>query len=347
MRFALFALLFTISTSSFSQKVFFKSGIPLTEKDMRPFYSSVAISDEKIFLQSNDYKTYAFDKKSSQISWEVYTGFKSDVPPVVANANVLIPGESYSLIVDTASGQVIDTLLYHDIAHYIVRDNILYATGLHEGGGVFAYDLKSRKILWDRYIGDGVAIKPYFEKDRIVVNAQGVSTWASLSYSTGRSLTGLDTVTTREELDPSCLREFEFRTHDGKEVSQAKAKKLFGKDYFGFQDIMRNDKFTVVLNADMVQFLVLGDKLKPVALVNTTEMDLGEEDAYVELGSIIRIDENKVWFFIGSYITVIDFVTKKLVRQINLEEWQPHSVKLWNDEIWLISSKDGQLYGLR
>jgi hypothetical protein len=217
---------------------------------------------------------------------------------------------------------------------------------LHEGGGVFAYDLKSRKILWDRYISDGVAIKPYFENDKIVVNAQGGSTWASLSYNNGRSLAGLDTVTTREELDPSCLREFAFRTHDGKEVSEAKAKKLFGKNYFGFQDIMRNDQVTVVLNADMVQFLVLGDKLKAVASINTTEMDFGGEDAYVELGSILRIEENKVWFFIGSYITVIDFVTKKLVRQINLEEWQPHTVKLWKDEIWLISSKDGQLYGL-
>jgi hypothetical protein len=347
MRLALFALYFTISISSFSQKVFFKSEIPLTEKHLAPFYSSFALNDDKVFFQSNDFRTYAFDKKTNQKSWELYTGFKSEVPPVLANENVLISGESYSLVVGAANGQVIDTLIYNDIRHYTVRDNILYATGLYEGGGVFAYDLTGRKMLWDRYIGDGVAIKPYFEKDKIVVNAQGVSTWASLSYEKGRSLTGVDTVTTREEIDPSCLREFEFRTHDGKEVDQAKAKKLFNKNYFGFQDILRSDQFTVVLNADMVQFLVLADKVKPVALINTTEMDFGGEDVYVELGSILRIEGNKVWFFTGSYITVIDFVTKKLVRQINLEEWQPHTVRLWKDEIWLISSRDGQLYGLR
>jgi outer membrane protein assembly factor BamB len=100
MRFTLFVLLSTISIASFSQKVFFKSEIPFTEKQLAPFYSSVALIDEKIFFQSNDFRTYAFDRKTNEVSWEVYTGFKSDVPPVVANENVLISGESYSLIVD-------------------------------------------------------------------------------------------------------------------------------------------------------------------------------------------------------------------------------------------------------
>jgi outer membrane protein assembly factor BamB len=351
MRFALFFLFFALSISSFAQKVFFKSDIPLSEKHMTPFYAAVAVNEKSIFFGHNDYTIYAFDRKSNQKTWDVYTGLKSSSPPVLTNSNVLTGGNDQTLVIEAGRGEVVDTLLHQSISNYVVRNNVLYATGLFEGGCVFAYDLRSNKVLWDRYIGHGVDVKPYFDKDKIVVNVDGGNTWASLSYDNGRSLTGLDTITTREDLDPSCLREFEFRTHDGKEVTSKKIEKLFKGNYGGIQDLKSNGKVTVILNADMLQFLVLGDKLKTLALINTGEMSFGKdaygEDAYIEITSLLKVGESEVWFLTGNSITIIDFVKMELVRQISLEEWLPYTVTVFNEEIWLISSKDGQLYGLR
>ena len=61
-RYLLPTLLLAAITPAFSQQVFFRSGQTFSKDNMREFYSSVAIEDDLILFNANDYKVYAYRK---------------------------------------------------------------------------------------------------------------------------------------------------------------------------------------------------------------------------------------------------------------------------------------------
>ena len=67
---------------------------------------------------------------------------------------------------------------------------------------------------------------------------------------------------------------------------------------------------------------------------------------HIDLGQIIKTDDKTVWFLHENHLVHYDFNKNKLLRDLDLNHWQPHQLILDNRTIWLISKNDGQLYAL-
>jgi hypothetical protein len=61
---------------------------------------------------------------------------------------------------------------------------------------------------------------------------------------------------------------------------------------------------------------------------------------------LLKADDEDIWLLYSNHLLQYNHKTKKLVRLTNLTAWQPASVLLDEANIWLISAKDGLLYGL-
>ncbi len=61
---------------------------------------------------------------------------------------------------------------------------------------------------------------------------------------------------------------------------------------------------------------------------------------------LLKADNEHIWILYGNYRLQYDHQAKKLVRLTNLSAWQPDKILLDEENIWLVSGKDGLLYGL-
>jgi ligand-binding sensor domain-containing protein len=61
---------------------------------------------------------------------------------------------------------------------------------------------------------------------------------------------------------------------------------------------------------------------------------------------LVKGNNENIWLLCDDHLLQYNHKIKKLVRSTDLSSWQPQSVLLEEERIWLISNKDGLLYGL-
>lgn len=338
-----------IHFTSYSQKVFFKSQQSFTEKDLKSFYSSFNIHEGLLLFNANDYKLYAYDIKDGASRWTSSINRKSDIAPFVAGSRVWVTGgyeqTTKVMLLDTGTGNLIRYLPLEIVnTKPFARNGIIYTTGIFEGGSVFAYDLSKDTILWSRFIAHGCSRNPYYMPDRIIANAEG-NKWIEYSYDGKFMQSGCEDTADvyRFPSELPCAREFDELTHDGREIKGTLSQKMLESQGDNKAAIFRNDQYTFILQD--AHLLVLGDRLKQKSKTNLSLLseNIMPESAY---SAILGVDEQNVILIWSNQYIQYDYRKKKALRIIDLTEWEPHQAEVIEDQLWLISKKDGLLYGI-
>jgi hypothetical protein len=349
--------------SAESQEQFFKSEIPLSEGQLKEFYAAVAIEGNNIAFIANDWSVYVLDKNTLKTRWSTYLARKTNVPAFVTPQGVLATSRENVVLLDINTGSPMDTIPIDWFeTKPIIRNNVLYCTGIYEGGKVFAYDMAEKKMLWSQFVAHGYSVKPYYLNDRIVANAEG-NQWITLAYD-GKALSCPEKKTEKteleedeeedvipdeasdEELDISCRETFAILTHDGVKIKEEKLTKLMTKDTDGIGQVLHTSDYTLALDSEGTHILVLGKKGKKIGLLDLTKMSAQEviEGSKTEM---LKIQNNVLWIFYNDLVIAYDFVKKAIVQNTDLSAWEPHQVIVDDKNFWLVSKKDGQLYGIR
>ena len=100
--------------------------------------------------------------------------------------------------------------------------------------------------------------------------------------------------------------------------------------------------FTFVLNGDKLS--IISKKLKVKQQVEVSSLAEELTDNYNT--KLLKADDENIWFLYSDHLLQYNHKTKKMVGLTDLTAWQPNSVLLDEKNIWLISGKDGLLYGL-
>lgn len=62
-------IVFLISCEISAQTEFFHSKILFSESQLSDFYSSISVHSSQVYFNANDYKVYAFNKKTGVLNW--------------------------------------------------------------------------------------------------------------------------------------------------------------------------------------------------------------------------------------------------------------------------------------
>ena len=340
------AILLLSTTAGYSQKEFFRSQQVFTQDNMNKFYSSITIHDGLIIFSANDYHLYAYNKKEGSLKWSVETLYKSSIPVFVQD-NIVYAGIYKDKIekaaqFSLANGKLIKALPFGPLATKpFIKNGMLYGTAIYNYGCIVGYDLQKDTVTWSRFIAHGYSTQPYYFENKILANAEG-NNWVALGYD-GILLDTTCTVNADIFVqDIPCVKIFTALSHDGKEINGKLSGDIFGKDFTDGPEIITTDKFTFVLNEDKLS--ILSKKLKIKYQVDLSS--LAEELADNRSNKLLKADDEHVWILCDDKLIQYDHKIKKLVRLTSLTTWQPHSVLLDEENIWLISGKDGLLYGL-
>lgn len=336
----LICILLGITMQGISQEVFFRSSQKFSEKELESFYSSFSIDGNLILFNANDYHIYAYDKTTGNEKWKYYLRRKSNQQPFLCGGIIWTnTNELDGLLLDT-NGKNTRQLPFSVLSRPHIKNGIAYLTGIYEAGNVLAYDLKKDSVLWYWFNAHGCSEQPYYFDEKIVANAES-NFWVELDYS-GRLL---DEDCNEEETsypsELSCVRKFSALSHDSKPFPGR-----FTENYFsGEHDVLRTDKNTFLLNEE--KLVVFGDNLR----IKDSRSITGLVADTVELNDmllkkIIGIKKNNVYFIYGDHLFIYNFKKKKLVKMISLEAYAPHQAILDGDKLWMISGRDGLLYGL-
>jgi len=340
---ALLLLMLTGSLGLSAQKVFFKSNQNFTESQLESFYSSLTIKDSLLLFNANDYHLYAYNKSTGALQWQQRINRKSDIAPFWVNGTIWVNAKDEVQQLDAATGAVkkATPIARMDTPPTIIN-GVLYSTGIYDAGSLFAYDLKADTVLWSRFIAHGISQTPYYLPNQIIANAEG-NNWMEVGYN-GKLLNAAcegEEVEYPSEL--SCVKKFLLRTHDGLEIKDKLAQKI-GENYNGVEQLFYTAQNTFIINNS--QLFVLGNKAKLLLQKDLADLSSELETDYESKVQILQADKETVWLHLGNYVLQYNFAKKKAVRTINLEEWAPHQVLLDNNQLWLISTNDGLLYGL-
>ena len=60
----------------------------------------------------------------------------------------------------------------------------------------------------------------------------------------------------------------------------------------------------------------------------------------------LNADDEKITMLYSHHFIIYHHRDKKLLKLIDLAQWEPHQAILDEGKLWLISKKDGLLYGL-
>ena len=341
-----FCLLLTAFAASFTlsaQKVFFKSAQTFTAEELKPFYASIAIQDDLLIFNANDYKLYAYNKNTGAPKWTQQLNWKSDIAPFFAGNTIWANGKNEVLQLDTATGKRINTL---DIERFdtqpIIINNVLYGTGIYEAGCLFAYDLRTDTMRWSRFIAHGIAQTPYYLPNHVIASIEGDS-WIEVDYQGKYVNAACETREEDEDPETTCYKTFLTRTHDGMEIKGRLAHKI-DKSGYGMEQVFYTPEKTFILNKN--RLYVFGNKLQLQLEKELEKLSPKVELTYGSTAKIIKADNQQVWLHLGNYILQYNYLKKKAMQTINLEAWLPHQLLLDGNHLWLVSGKDGLLYGL-
>jgi len=337
-------LFFTVSV--FAQKEFFRSQQVFTEEQMSKFYSSVTIHEEMVIFNANDYHLYAYNKKDGSLKWSAETNYKSSVP-VFVQGGIIYAGiskkeEHQAAQFDLANGNLIKALPFGPLATKpFIKNGMLYGTAIYKFGCVLAYDLKKDMVAWSRFIAHGFSRQPYYFENEILANAEA-SNWVRLGYDGVLLDTTCAVKASMFVENIPCVKKFTALTHDGLEIKENLSDEIFGTDFFGLPEIITTDNFTVVLHGDKLS--IISKKLKMKQQAEVSSLAEGLADDYNT--KLLKADDEHIWILYSGHLLQYNHKTKKLIKSTDLTAWEPNSVLLDEENIWLISSKDGLLYGI-
>ncbi len=333
-------LLLTLSASA--QKEIFRSAQKFTDSQLENFYSSVTIHDSMVYFKANDYTLYAYNKIDHQQAWKYYMKYKSN-SKVYRAANYLWmnTGETDGLRLNL-DGSHPKTLAFSIYSEPVIKNNMMYATGIFEAGNVFAYDLAADSIKWFRFIAHGCDTRPYYLDDKIIANAEGQN-WMEMDYEGSLSKSCKEDEGYDFPSGKDCIKEYAFMTHDQKFVSVNELEKL-GLDEYGSRDVVSTGSHTIVL--EQGKLVILGNKKKSYFSQHLYELKEEIEDNSEAYSKIISADKDMVWISYDNKLVKFDIKSKAVSKVIDLAAWNPHQVVLDGNIIWLINGEDGLLYAL-
>ncbi len=340
-------ILLFASASVYSQKEFFRSQQVFTQEQMSSFYSSVTINDSLVIFNANDYHLYAYNKKNGSLKWSVETNYKSTIPVFVQD-NIIYAAISKKEVhqaaeFDLTNGNLIKALPFGPLATKpLIKNGMLYGTAIYDFGCILAYDMKKDTVTWSRFIAHGYSRQPYFQENRILANTEG-DNWVGLGYDGVLLDTTCKVKAALFVEDIPCVKKFTALTHDGLEIKGKLSDDIFGTDFFDLPEIITTDNFTVVLNGDKLSIISKKLKMKQQVEVSSLVDDLA--DNYNT--KLLKADDEHIWLLYSNHLLQYNYKTKKIARSTDLTAWQPNSVLLDDENIWLISGKDGLLYGCR
>jgi outer membrane protein assembly factor BamB len=175
------ALFFTLSGTT--QQVFFKSAQAFDKEMLADFYGSITLQGNLLLFNATDFQLYAYDANTGSHKWSYKLNRKSNIPPFPVQNRIWANSKDEVVQLDTATGALVKKLtLTSLLTKPVVKGDIVYATGIYDGGCLYAYDMMSDSVLWKRYLAHGCSVEPYYLSDKIVANREG-SDWIEIAYS--------------------------------------------------------------------------------------------------------------------------------------------------------------------
>ena len=309
---------------------------------MNSFYSSIALCGKQLLFIGQDYKLYSYNTETAKQNWVFYLGRKSNIPPFVAGNNIwVMSNETESVWLDT-SGKEIKKLPFSVETRPVIKDSILYTTGIYDLGALIAYDMKKDTIIWERFLAHGCSREPYYFNDRIVANAEG-NNWLEVNYKGALTNASCDTHEYRFPSELACAEKFVAFTHDNKKVNGRVAAKLF-PDEDDRPSIFYNQQKTFILSGGKLS--VLEKNLRVKFSKHLYELSHGIEEDNYGPASILSADDSNVWLLYNEKLIAFDHKKKRLGKITDLQEWNPHTAIMDGGRLWLVSKTDGLLYGI-
>lgn len=304
------------------------------------------MDSSQVYFNANDYNIYAYDMKTGLLKWSKYLANKTNNAPIPYQSSLFVSmlRSEYNnkcVQLNSKNGETIQTLTFESInTKPVFKENIMYCSGIDVkiGGAIMAYDLKKNNVIWEKFIAHGVDKQPYFLKDKIIANAEG-DNWFEIDYN-GKLL---DTTCKQKSNlfveNIKCVRNFKYLSHNQKQLSNT---------YFDNDELLKlkytQDKTIVLGNNKM---LIINNKNKierEVKLEEIIPLPQNQENNYFE---ILKVEENTAWLFYLNTVVIYDFKNRILVKTYDLSKWNAHQVNMEENNLWLISRNDGELYGLK
>lgn len=326
-----------------AQTQFFKSDIPLTDKHLESFSSSVTVDSERVYFIANDYKLYCFGKKKGTQEWKTDLNWKVSHAPYILG-DTLFTGHydweyTTAAMFNTKTGSLIKRLPFEPLnTKPYIKKGILYCTSIYYGGEIIAYDTQNDTVTWHRFIAHGVDTQPVYLKDKIIANAEDTN-WFELSYD--NKLLGKCNNPAGFVEDITCVKNYRFLSHDGKEVTDNFLAKYFGYEEYGLEKYFTKDN-TIIMSSETL--VILGKKLKERN--NITLYYKENEGQFSNHYRILHADDKHVWCLSNNMVLQYALDGKEPFKKYNLAKWNPYRVALDGNTLWLVSRNDGQLYGL-
>lgn len=333
------------SVSLFSQTQVYKSELILDDIKDQSTLGSIAMVDGKILFNSNNYLLSFLEKGSHKILWERKIGWRSNQAPFIFNDSFFYgnyDGESRKVHqYDINSGKTIRVLEIQSITTKpYFKNSILYATAIADGGKLLAYNLENNKVLWQKNINHGVDVQPVYLNDRIVANAED-DQWFEIDYN-GNFINRTSEIATYIEDEKVSVKKFYFLCHDGTPITKGwlNKNKLANSEF----KIEKNQNYTFLLSERYLT--VLGKKSNKKLQLDLETLVSPDEYENESLLAILSSENERIWFVYQNHLIHYDVKKEKMLRNVYLNNWQPHQVILDGRNIWLISKNDGQLYHL-
>lgn len=331
--------------NAFSQAEIYKSDFVFDDFNLDQLSGFIINSGDNILFTASDHKVYSIDKKEKERNWEIYADSDTNSTLYLYHNTFFCSNYKNGVLKTTqynlSTGEKIKELSIETInTKPYFLNNIMYCTVLADGGKLAAYDLDENKIVWKKNIGHGIEVEPVYLKDKITANAED-DNWFEIDYN-GNFLKTKSKRHIYLDTTEIFVKNYKFLTHDNKEIDQdfLKKNKLNNAEY----QIRTTEANTFLWSEN--QLLILGNNKKKILqldlekILSVTNFD---SSAY---NTILEINPQSVWFCYQSYLIHYDFRNKKILREVDLTQWNPHQIVLEDKTIWLISKNDGQLYAL-
>jgi PQQ-like domain len=342
----------SLLTVTFAQNVFFKTNAVFGAWSMKPFYSSFAIDSNQIYFNQTDHTLTSYDKKTGNLLWSYNNFLKSNNPPKVNHNSVFInryfEDESKTCMqLNKKTGDTIHRLsIQTPLQNVLFKGDTLFCAAIspESGGLILAYDLIKNEIIWEHFIAHGVEKQPYFLRDRIVANAEQEN-WFDVTYD-GKIDTSCNEKTYIFADNIKCSYNFQLLTHNNKTFH------LFYADENNEHDFDLNAEYEISY-APSKTFMLHKGKLLMIddnaAIEKAIEIDSLIEFPETEIyyhSEILKSTATTVSFVYNAHYIDYDYINQKVLKTLDLTSWEIHQAILEDNKLWIISRKDGQLYGL-
>jgi hypothetical protein len=197
-------------------------------------------------------------------------------------------------------------------------------------------------------VAHGVSNQPVYLKDKIIANAEEQN-WFELDYN--NKLLGTCDNPAGFVNDITCVKNYMFLSHDGKEISE-KLLNTYFNDAWSVEKYFTKDN-TFIMDSELL--LILGKKVKVKQKINLNDISIeaaetddyeSTEIVYSNYFDILKADEKNLWFISNNVVIQYDLKAEKAVKTYNVTQWNPHRAVLDGNKLWLINGTDFQLYGL-